>query len=90
MQHKEVVEKYNGSLEELANDIGNLRYDALNKFLMHLANKLHADSCKDFDNSRFKLAHELKQSAYYIGLSNTYIKDAWKISAPYTNINKPL
>ena len=83
MQHKEVVEKYDGSLEELANDIGNLRYDSLAEFLRHLSNKIHADSCNDFENCRFKLAQELKQCSYYIGLSKTYINEAWKISEPY-------
>ncbi|MEO1765306.1 MAG: pentapeptide repeat-containing protein [Cyanobacteria bacterium J06629_18] len=29
MKHKNYIEKYDGSLEHLAEDIGNLRYDAL-------------------------------------------------------------
>ena len=35
MIHKEVVEKYDGTMIELAEDIGNLRYDALVEFLLN-------------------------------------------------------
>ena len=90
MQHKEVVEKYDGSLEELANDIGNLRYDSLADFISLLSAKLNRDSEKDLNAGRKKLAHELHVASYRLSEVEESIINAWEISAPYTNINKPL
>ena len=87
MQHKEIVEKYNGSFEELVEDIGNLRYDSLADFISLLSAKLSRDSEKDFDSGRKKLAHELHVAAYRISEAEQSIINAWEISAPYTNIN---
>jgi len=36
MKHKKQIEKYNGDLIELVNDIGNLHYETLSEFLLML------------------------------------------------------
>ena len=43
MVHRERVEGYTGTLAELAEDLGNLRYDSLGQFLELLAAKLVAE-----------------------------------------------
>ena len=60
MQHADHVERYPGTLAELANELGNLRYDALATFLAALAEKLEGDSLQDAARGRKKLAAELR------------------------------
>lgn len=43
MIHKSNIEKYNGSIDDLVEDIGNLRYDVLSEFLQKLSSKLESD-----------------------------------------------
>lgn len=83
MEHKEIVEKYDGTLEELVEDIGNLRYDALADFISLLAIKLSRDSEKDLNAGRTKLAHELNVASYRISDAEESIINAWEISAYY-------
>jgi len=54
-KHKRTVEKYPGSLEELAQDIGNLHYEELAKFLHALTDKIEADGEKDGAAGRVQL-----------------------------------
>ena len=62
MKHETDV-AYKGGLEKLAEDIGNLRYDALAKFLCALTCKLFNDSEKDRQRGREKLARRLRDAA---------------------------
>ena len=52
MIHRQDVEQYAGTLPDLADDIGNLRYDALAQLLGLLAAKLEADAAKDQERGR--------------------------------------
>lgn len=42
--HPQTVEKYDGSLEQLAEDIGDLQYDGLIEFFGHLEDKFKKDA----------------------------------------------
>jgi len=83
MKHSMIVEKYDGSLAALAEDLGNLRYDALELFLRHLQAKLLKDSLADWHRDRRKLHTALGKAAE--GLSNAafYTGRAWDISKPF-------
>ena len=59
MEHKETIEKYSGSIEELANDIGDLDYAILADFFIALGNKIFNDAANDSINGRRKLADML-------------------------------
>jgi len=83
MKHPSTIEKYQGSLEELATDLGNLRYDALEDFLNLLANKIHLDGNADLGRGRKKLANRLYQAAKQIQSAAQEIQVAWDISEPY-------
>lgn len=76
MIHKDNIDKYNGSMDDLIEDIGNLKYDALSDFLMKLSEKIEKDGNADFKRKRFKLAKELKQAS-------VHINNAWIISKPF-------
>jgi hypothetical protein len=75
--------KYSGGLEKLAEDLGNLRYDALEKFLNLLSEKLVNDSDADRGRKRTKLAKRLNKASTLVLYAANEIKEAWKISAPY-------
>jgi hypothetical protein len=70
MKHETDLE---GGLPKLAEDIGNLRYDALAGFLRLLAEKLRKDSEADKGRGRPQLAKSLADAADAIPI-------AWKIS----------
>ena len=83
MIHREEVERYPGTLSELAGDVGNLRYDALATFLVALSAKLESDGIADKDRDRPKLASALAKSAEAIKGAAIEIERAWSICAPH-------
>ena len=56
MTHLENVEKYDGTLEELAVDVANLRYDKIGEFIRHLSNEILNQSLNDKSKGRPKLS----------------------------------
>ena len=83
MIHKTTVENYSGSMEDLAEEIGDLRYDALANFLDLLADKIQRDGEKDQQRQRVKLANSLFQCAEHLKASKAQIERAWEISEPF-------
>ena len=84
MLHKDQVEKYDGSISQLANDIGDLKYDTLAEFLKLLAKKIQEDGDKDQTRGRVKLARELHSCAHDLRLGKIAIDKAWEISKPFS------
>ena len=82
-KHSKKIEKYSGSLKELAEDIGNLHYESLAEFLRHLSTKLDNDMNKDMAAGRVKLATELEAAEFNIWAASGRIQLAWLISQPY-------
>ena len=82
-KHHETIRHYPGTLEELANELGNLRYDALALFLQSLHRKLADDAAADQNRGRGRLAAMLRASAEYTSHAASAIENAWIISAPY-------
>lgn len=71
------------SAQEVAKELGDLRYDALADILEGLCLKLSEDSAKDFNRGRKKLAAALYQSAHHLDLATREISTAWKICEPF-------
>lgn len=84
MKHKSEIEKYNGSMNELAEDIGNLRYDALAVFLQLLYDKIVIDGTMDKKRNREKLSVCLENCSKALNLAKSEIDKAWMICKPYT------
>lgn len=84
MKHPKTL-KYSGGLEQLAEDIVNLRYDALGEFLGILERKFQESCDKDKDRGRVKLALELSHASYCMKMAKVAVDDAWKISRSYMN-----
>jgi len=82
-KHKKEVEKYNGSMKDLVNDIGNLHYNSLKEFLLMLSLKIKEDSKNDKKGGRCKLSDVLLKSSEHLYKSYEFINDAWLISEPF-------
>ncbi|MEM6752732.1 MAG: hypothetical protein AAF630_07170 [Cyanobacteria bacterium P01_C01_bin.38] len=83
MKHQTNIEKYDSSLKALAEDIGNLRYDALAEFLKLLSDKINQDAEKDLSRNRVKLAACLKECSLELNQASIAIDKAWEICEPY-------
>jgi hypothetical protein len=83
MIHKTRLQDYYKSFEELAENIGDLRYDILSEFLLLLSNKIKKDGEKDFESGRIKLANKLELASKALNDSAKNIEYSWDISMPY-------
>ncbi len=82
-KHKKTIEKYEGTLQELAEDIGNLHYKSLAEFLHHLDIKIYSDGAKDYGAKRIKLSSELTKASTHLSNASAHIRESWNISKPY-------
>ena len=89
MVHRESVENYAGSTPQLAEDIGNLKYDSLAAFLRLLAGKIEGDAAKDEARGRTLLAASLQDAAAQIAAAAVSIETAWQISEPHMTGSQP-
>jgi RimJ/RimL family protein N-acetyltransferase len=83
MPHDTTVTRYAGTLSELANDLGDLRYDALTTFLQDLSAKLERDGRADSERGRKKLAASLQSCAAHLEGAAREMETAWRIAAPF-------
>ena len=83
MIHKDRIANYEGSVEDLAEALGDLKYDALVEFLKLLATKIEKDGDKDKSRGRVKLAKHLHDSSRNLNESAESIEKAWVICEPY-------
>lgn len=81
MIHCETIDRYPGTVAELAGELGDLRYDALASFLRSLAAKLEADGNADAGRGRPKLAASLHGAAAGIREAASELDGAWAICA---------
>lgn len=82
-KHNKELENYNADFKTLANELGNLRYDALAEFLDLLSNKIRLDGIADENRGRNKLANQLKNAAENLKNAVNSIEEAWRICKPY-------
>lgn len=82
-QHPVKIDKYDGSLEQLAIELGDLQYDVLGELLTRLSLKLQQDAAKDIDRGREKLGNNLFDAGKSILDSAMSIGLAWEICEPH-------
>ena len=71
-----------------AKQMANLRYDALQALLLHLALELDKDSAADLERGRKKLAGKLHSASNHIASAANDIGDAWSICIPFMDPTK--
>lgn len=84
MQHATTIEYCDGDLKHLAVDIANLRYDALQDFLLSLAEKLEKDAEADRTRGRPVLSSRLEAASRNVEDAARAIALAWKICKKHT------
>jgi hypothetical protein len=72
--HKEVAGI--SDMKQLAEQVGDLHYEALSEFMAHLSDKIRLDATKDRTAGRLILARHL-------GNAQKHIQMAWELSRPY-------
>ena len=82
MTHETEIEGY--SLQELANKIGDLGYDALQDLLSKIALKVQNDASKDRSRGRIKLAKQLEEASKNLANAAKNIERTWIICEPHT------
>lgn len=88
MKHSIDIEKYDGTIYDLSEDIGDLHYLRLKKLFILLSEKIKKDSEKDKSRGREKLSKELDILSNDILILSEQIEKTWKICKPYMkNIN---
>jgi hypothetical protein len=83
MKHKAWINNYENNFEQLAEEIGNLRYDTLSNFLELLAIKIKKDGQKDESKGRNKLATLLYQTSDLLIESSETMLKTWNLCEPY-------
>jgi hypothetical protein len=86
MKHLETIEKYDGTLKELARDIANLRYDALATLLEEISTALKEDSISDKKRNRLRLSLSLSVASIEVSHAANAIKDAWEICKKFIKV----
>lgn len=85
MKHTNTVTCYQGNVEQLVEDIGDLYYDALAIHLHLLAKKMAKDGMADAARGRNKLAAELMACSGNLKQAAQHIDNAWLICKPFTD-----
>jgi hypothetical protein len=83
MKHTKKVEKYSGTLKELARDILNMRYDSLAELYKYLSEGLSADAEHDKILGHKQVSRLLKKLSENNLKSEEYARTLWKICKPY-------
>lgn len=81
--HPTYVPGWEGSLEELAQAVENLRYDKVSDFLYHLNMALQARSQSDTQAGKPQLSSFLIQASHKIASAALDIERAWIICKPH-------
>lgn len=81
--HKTEIEDFNGGLEELAIQIGRLRYDKVVEFLSFLILEFKRQSDKDLQRGRVKLSNQLKDLCKPLTTAQIQMRGIWFFCKPY-------
>jgi hypothetical protein len=85
-KHPVFIDKYSKSMEELPDDVGNLRYDALRDFLDGIAKNIAMQAKNDRERGRNDLSTNLDEASNKIMLARNAIDVAFKISRRHIEI----
>ena len=83
MKHPRWIKNYENNFAQLAEEIGDLRYDSLAELLQLLSQKIEQDGINDHQGGRVQLAASLKKASVDLLNSAASIEVAWRISEPY-------
>lgn len=84
MYHADKVERYSGTNEELAEDLGNLKYGRIAYIIGCLADKVRNDAEKDRNvRGRKQLSSRLERAVSGLSEAEREFMQAWRICEPH-------
>ena len=83
IRHPDKVEGWEGSLEELAKAVGNMRYDKVSEFIEALGEDIKRQAAGDKKKNKNKLAKNLIRVYNRLRNVKEEMDKAWKICEPY-------
>ena len=83
MKHQKWIKNYERNFEKLAEEVGDLRYDSLEEFLLLLSKKIGKDSVADERRGRKRLSKCLEECSKNLDSASKQIKESWRISRPF-------
>lgn len=81
MKHPTTLEGM--TMDVLAEEVENLRYDAVYEFLYHLRTRLEERATKDSIAGRTELARALRMAAEEVDKAGVRMEKVWSICEPY-------
>ncbi len=88
-KHTHTVKGYDGTLEELAQAIGALRYDAAAELFKHLEDEYTRQSKEDGNRGRRQLSGMLEHFAKQFRQLHFSLARIWELCKPYMRIQAP-
>ncbi len=82
-KHPDKVVGFDGSIEDLARNVGNMRYDSVERFITALADDIERQADDDAKKGRTKLADVLYATAGRLYQARDEMSNSWKICKPY-------
>jgi molybdenum-dependent DNA-binding transcriptional regulator ModE len=82
-KHPLTVEGFTGSLDALAQSVGNMQYDQTAAFIETLADDIQRQADADSARGRKKLAAQLYATAQELYKARDAMQAAWEICKPY-------
>lgn len=89
IKHPRDIEGYEGSLAQLAKDVGNMQYDQTASFIEELADDITRQADADLGRGNSKLADKLYATANKLYEARDEMTKAWKICEPYMTNQQP-
>lgn len=83
VKHPRCVEGYNGTLDQLAEEIVNLSYNQYALLMGMISENTKRDAGKNLANNKNKLSPRLYVAADYLYKVKDEMDGAWKICEPY-------
>ena len=83
VKHPDHVKGFEGTLDELARNIGNMTYDKTAEFIESLADDLRRQGDTYTKRGEAQLAYPVENSAALLYQAKEEIENAWKICKPY-------
>lgn len=89
-QHPTDIIKYQGTMQELARDIADLRYDVLVTFFNNLCYELSKDKEKDFNAGKYQISSLLYDLASICNEGSKLSRKLWAICEKHTTKNQTI
>lgn len=83
MKHLLTVEGFEGTLDDLARVIGNMRYDKAKEFIELLADDFKKQADSDKSKGKVRLANQMYQVVEKLYEARDNMEKVWEICKPY-------